>query len=908
MAVLTTIGECIERNESYFRDELCLVFNGRHITFGDHARQVRRLADALHRVGLARQDRVAILSHNRPEYVELYGACEWAGYIISPLNSALAPPELLYILGDAMPRVLLFDAAHAEKIASIRASLGHIETFVCLDDATPPWAECYKSMLAAADPGGPPFRAKTDDRLALFYTSGTTGRPKGAVHTHAQQLAFALARVMETGCNLGDRALAPIPLHHTAARSNLLSHHLRSAAVVLLNHPDPVQLLRTIEQERVTLISVAPTMLQMMFDVPNFDDYDLSSLRTIVYAGAPMPAPLLQRGLKKFGPIFMSIYAQTESGGTCLRKHHHRLDGEAQLRRLQSVGQPYLGTKLKIVDDQDNEVPNGLVGEVCFKSDSAITAYWQNEAATREALRDGWFHTGDMGKLDADGFLFLVDRKKDMIIVGGNNVYGKEVEDVLLRHPDIEQAAVIGVANSFWGETVRAVVVTRAGAALSEAELIGFCSDSLARYKCPTSVTFVPALPMLATGKVHKSAIRELYGAQRVKTSRPGLAEAAEAGGKSIETAMTELWQQVLRRAPIGPDDNFFDLGGDSLAALQLSIEIEQQFGRTLSISEFYANATVARTIAAMSTAGACPNKSPVVLLRDGSPEMPPLFIVHGSGGSCVNLVKLARRLSFAGTVYGLQAKGIDGNGKPLSRVEHMARYYLRAIRRVQPQGPYFLAGYSFGGLVAFEMARELSATGQEVAKLLLLDSHPHISSWPRSELVALQIDWMSKFRRNWLEPAKRFARNLFTTPDIRQLRHSLKAGIASLGSGLSSLVHASRPRSRKLAGLHFYHDFGASDLQYPKVIVDVQRACLKAESRYRPGTYAGTATLIKAEILGEHHVRLWSNVVAQLEVKTTPGTHGGRLEGPALDHLIVVIDRCLIRQDAMPSRLGQQG
>lgn len=900
MAVLTTLGECIERNERYFRDELCIVFRDQRITFGEHAVRVRRLADALHRAGLKLQDRVSILSTNRPEFVELYGACEWAGYIISPLNNVLAPSELHYILGDAMPRILVFEAQYAEVIASIRPSLSHIESFVCLDDDVPPWASSYKAMLADANPAGPPFRAEADNRLALFYTSGTTGRPKGAVQTHAQQLAFALARVMETGCNLGDRALAPIPLHHTAARSNQLSHHLRSAAVVLLSRSDPVELLLTIERERVTLISVVPTMLQMMFDVPDFDSYDLSSLRTIVYAGAPMPVALLERGLKKFGPIFMSIYAQTESGGTCLRKHHHRLDGDAvQLRRLQSVGQPYLGTKLKIVDDQDNEVPTGEAGEVCFKSDSAITGYWRNEAATREALRDGWFHTGDMGRLDADGFLFLVDRKKDMIIVGGNNVYSKEVEDVLLRHPAVEQAAVIGVPDPFWGEAVRAVVVTRPGAAVSETQLAEFCGRFLGRYKCPSSVIFVGDLPKLPTGKVYKSILRECHGAAH-QGPRTVLA-----GGVDVfpEAAMTAIWERVLRRSPIGRDENFFDLGGDSLAALQLSIEIERAFGRALPVSELYVHATIAATMAVVSKPVAGTENSPLVKLRDGGAG-PPLFVVHGSGGSCVNLVKLARRLSFAGPVYGLQARGVDGIGKPMYRVEHMARYYLDAIRKVQPQGPYLLAGYSFGGLVAFDIARRLSGAGEQVAELLLLDSHPHIKSWPRSELVALGIDRLSVFRRRWIEPIKRFGKELGKlrgmpraerSKQIRVLRQSLKPDFDALSGRFSPPRTAFWRGSHRLAGLQFYRDFDSGDLQFPKASVDVQRACLKAEMRYRPAVYPGKATLIKAEILGAHHIRLWSNVVARLEVLTTPGTHGGRLEGPSLDHLIALIDRCLL-------------
>ena len=725
MAILKTLGECIERNERYFRNELCLVFKAQRITFGQYADRVRRLADGLHRTGLRRQDRVSILSINCPEFVDLYGACEWAGYIISPLNHALAPPEMVYILNDAAPRILIFEGQYAETVAFIRSSLSSVEVFVCLDDNAPPWAFSYASMVEGANSGGPPFRAEPGDFVALFYTSGTTGRPKGALHTHAQQLAFALARVMETGCNIGDKALAPIPLHHTAARSTQLSHHLRSASVVLLNHADPLLLLQTIERERVSLISIAPTMLQMMFDVPTFDKYDLSSLKTIVYAAAPMPVPLLERGLKKFGPIFMCIYAQTESGGTCLRKYHHRVDGTPEeLQRLRSVGQPYLGTKLKIVDDQDNETPNGHVGEICFKSDNVITGYWRNKSATREALRDGWFHTGDMGKLDAEGFLYLVDRKKDMIIIGGNNVYSKEVEDALLQHPAVEQAAVIGVPDPFWGEAVRAVVQTRQGAAVTERQLIEFCGRLIARYKRPTSMIFTNEMPKLSTGKINKAALREQHGMATKSAKSDSTDGAAVDFSHSAEEVMTAIWESVLDRKPIGRDSNFFDLGGNSLAALRLSLEIERLIGREVPILEFYANPTIAATTAILLERSPAAKFSTLVTLKSGEAGTP-LFIVHGSGGSCVNLVSSHGACPSPDQYMGCRLGDLILRTNRL-RVEDMARYYLDAIRSLQPTGPYLLAGYSFGGLVAFEMARQLSVEGEQVAKLLLLIPSPH--------------------------------------------------------------------------------------------------------------------------------------------------------------------------------------
>jgi acyl-CoA synthetase (AMP-forming)/AMP-acid ligase II len=326
-----------------------------------------------------------------------------------------------------------------------------------------------------------------------------------------------IAEVLSSELQLGEetRMLAIAPLFHAGASTLSWGAQFRGGCVVLhrgFNAPDVV---RTIERERITAIHLVPTMVQALLDEPVLDRHDLSSLRMLMYAAAPMPVPLLRRAVEKFGPITWNGYGQTEINlMTVLRPHQHVLDGDlAQVRRLASVGQPHWQSAVRIVASDGSECETGVIGEVVARSETAMAGYWRNEAATQETIRDGWVSTGDLGYLDEDGFLFLVDRKKDLIISGGENVYSREVEDALALHPDVLEAAVIGVPDPRWGEAVRAILVPRdPRVALDAVEVIGFCRTQIAAYKCPKSIETIDALPRLNTGKVDKNALRARFG------------------------------------------------------------------------------------------------------------------------------------------------------------------------------------------------------------------------------------------------------------------------------------------------------------------------------------------------------------------------------------------------------------
>jgi len=432
------------------------------------------------------------------------------------LNWRLSAGEIEWILADVRPSAIVFEVQYAPLLDGMRSRLAGVVHWICIGAESPPWAQPYEVLLASGDPLRFTRRAAGDDALCIIYTSGTTGRPKGVVQGHRAHAALSEILAGELQLGGDDRLLAIAPLFHIGARSLASGAQWRGGCVVLMRGFDAAEVIRTIERERITAIHLVPTMVAAILDAPNFRDHDLSSLRMLMYAAAPMPLPLLRRAMAAFGPILVNGYGQTEINlPTLLHAWQHRLDGTPEdVARLASVGQPHPRSELRIVADDGSECARGVPGEVLARSDTAMTGYWNDPEATAQTLRDGWVHTGDVGYLDDEGYLFLVDRKKDMIISGGENIYSREVENALLEHPGVAEAAVVGVPDAHWGEAVKAIVVLRPGSQLTEAQLIAHARGLIAAYKCPKSVAFVDALPLLATGKVDKRGLRERYNRQ----------------------------------------------------------------------------------------------------------------------------------------------------------------------------------------------------------------------------------------------------------------------------------------------------------------------------------------------------------------------------------------------------------
>ena len=510
------LGDMYARNARMAPNGKAFEYDGRRITHGAFATRINQLANALYDRGLRRQHRVAILSQNCPEYIEVYGAGEVAGYITAAVNFRLAAPEIAYILNDNQPEVLIFESQYAEIVGNLRGNLSKPERYICIGPG-PDWAEDYETVLASGSAEAPPIRAHEDDTAYLIYTSGTTGRPKGAMLGHKGQIAFAAQVGLECRIQADDVMFLVMPFYHIGAKCNQIGCAYRGASFVLHRTYDPSAIVQAIEKHRITLAHLAPVMVHDVLQLPDLSSHDISSLRLLQYASGPMPVAHIKLALEAFGPILMQIYGMTETGvSTILYPYHHRLDGNEQdMRRLASAGQAPPGCDIRVVHPDGADCDFGEKGEILCRSPSMLQGYWNNSPATIEALEDGWMHTGDVGYFDEEYFLFVADRKKDMIISGGENIYPREVEEALYAHPSVAEASVIGVPDERWGESVKAVVVAHPETSPSADELIEHCRTLIASYKKPKSVDFVDALPRLPNLKIDKNSLRKPYWGDR---------------------------------------------------------------------------------------------------------------------------------------------------------------------------------------------------------------------------------------------------------------------------------------------------------------------------------------------------------------------------------------------------------
>jgi acyl-CoA synthetase (AMP-forming)/AMP-acid ligase II len=511
------LGAVIERNARLFPNHPALEFEGRTITHAVFAMRVKQLINGIASRQVPQQARVAVLSQNCPEYLEIYGAAALGGFIAVGLNYRLSAAEQADILHDCQPAVFVFEAAYAERAAELRSALPPGALFLCIGEA-PPWALSYEVLLQGAPGATPALRARDEHTMLLCYTSGTTGRAKGVMLGNAAQLEQARILALAHCARQDDRMLIVMPFYHIGGTTELLSYYIVGATIVLHRAFDAAAILRSIQEHRVSSAHLAPTMIQMMLDVQQKTPFDVSSLHTICYASAPMSIALSRQVRAVFGPIFMQAYGMTEHGPiSVLFKHQHLPEGSAiEAGRLASAGQPFLGVEVRVTRDDGGECTVGEIGEICMRSAVVMQGYWNNPEATRQAIGDGWMHSGDLGYFDDEGFLFVVDRKKDMIISGGENIYSREVEETLMLHPAVLEACVIGVPDEKWGESVKAFVALRAGAQATEAALVEHCRAAIASYKKPRSIVFMAALPRISsTNKIDKKKLREPFWANR---------------------------------------------------------------------------------------------------------------------------------------------------------------------------------------------------------------------------------------------------------------------------------------------------------------------------------------------------------------------------------------------------------
>ncbi len=497
-----------------FGDRTAVIDGSYEATFSQHGERTLRLANALRtELGLTKSDRFAVMAATSHEYLELYHAAYLGAGVINPLNLRLAGKELDYIVRDSGTEIVFVDQHFAEAMDVAMKASGDrspIRKTILIGDGDGPADLRYEDLLASAAAAVPP-EPEEEDSVVLMYTGGTTGLPKGVlVNQRAETLNWYHAG-MAIGFADDDVSLLQTPIFHAASMVTLLAVPVTGGTTVMMPMFDPEAAIALIEKHGVTMTGMVPTMITMMLNHPSFAPERLKSLRRLIYGASPMPSALLDRLLEMFPDMEIGQgYGMTESSSilTYLGAKEHRAGGD----RMRSVGRALPGVVLSIQDPEGSLLPTGETGEVCAKAGNYMTEYWNKPEATEEAFRDGWYHTGDAGYLDDGGYLFLVDRVKDMIVSGGENVYSVEVENAISTHPAVAQVAVIGIPHDIWGEAVHAIVICHEGAEVSEAEIISHARTSIAGYKTPKTVEFrTEPLPLSGALKVLKRALRRPF-------------------------------------------------------------------------------------------------------------------------------------------------------------------------------------------------------------------------------------------------------------------------------------------------------------------------------------------------------------------------------------------------------------
>ena len=504
-----TLGDICRKSALNWPDRTALVFESNCLTYRQLDKRVNQLANALLSSGIGQTDRLAVLSENTHKYLEIYFAASKMGISVTPLNFRLSDNEIQLIVNDSESTVLFVGEGYEARAKTLKSGCRNIRIWISMDCIEADFL-FYEKLLEQGSPEDPRLDPDPEAMAILMYTGGTTGLPKGVMMSHKGLMTGLISVALQMSFSRNDATCFVLPLFHVSfwpAFSVLMT----GGKVVIIRRPDIKNILRAIQDEKCTHINAVPTLYGWMLQAEDLHHYDLSSLRLLTYAGSPFPPDLLKQSIAAFGPKFEQAYGMTECiGGSFLNMEDHEVIGPRS-RLLSSAGKPSLAVDIRIVGDQGNVLPAGEVGEVVLRGRCLMMGYWKQPELSRKTVRDGWYHTGDMGYIDKEGFLFLVDRKADMIVTGGENVYPKEVENVLYDHPAVTMAAVVSAPDEKWGERVQAVVVLQKGASVTEKELLGFCKAHLSGYKCPRKIEFWESLPVTPVGKILRKNIKKKF-------------------------------------------------------------------------------------------------------------------------------------------------------------------------------------------------------------------------------------------------------------------------------------------------------------------------------------------------------------------------------------------------------------
>lgn len=509
-----TLGDIITQTAQKYPDNLAVVCrnSGVRYTYNEFNKRINRLANALKKLGIRKGERLAVIQHNSIEYIEIFFAAFKAGIAVVPLDHRMKGGELSFILNNSEATAVFIGIEYADIINSIQQELNFTKYLISLEHSIE-GMQNYQELINSSSSAESDFDVNEKDLATLCYTSGTTGRPKGVMMLHKNLLAATTSCVQALPVKPDDITLHTSPFSHIASSWPLLTHCYTGGANIIIERFVPSVVLDAIEEENVTTWNSVPTMIQRLIEEPEVHKRDYSNLRWVAYGASPMPVETLKRAISIFGNRFIQVYGLTETYLlTLLPIEDHILEGKKhKTKRLSSCGRSLVNCQVRVVNDDGKDVKPGQVGEIIAKGNSITNGYLKLPKETSETIKDGWFYTGDMASVDNEAYIYIIGRRKDIIISGGENISPREVEEIIYKFPSILEAAVIGVPDEKWGEAVCAVVVLRQGKKASEKEIIDYCKLNLASYKAPKLIQFTDRLPKTASGKILKRELRERY-------------------------------------------------------------------------------------------------------------------------------------------------------------------------------------------------------------------------------------------------------------------------------------------------------------------------------------------------------------------------------------------------------------
>jgi amino acid adenylation domain-containing protein len=839
-------------------DAAALAFEGQVLTYRELNRRANRLAHHLRALGVGPETLVGVCVERSPEMVVAVLATLKAGGAYVPLDPTYPPDRLAFILEDTRLSVLLTQERLAQALPA------HAARVVLLDPGSADWGGA--PVHNPAPLGGP-------ERLAyVLYTSGSTGQPKGVQISHRAVVNFLWSMRRRPGLCARDTLLAVTTLAFDISVLELFLPLVTGARVVVAARAtaaDGARLAEELGRSGATVMQATPATWRMLLEA----GWRGSPGLKILCGGEALSRPLADRLLERSAELW-NLYGPTET--TVWSTVQAVTAGAGHI----PLGRPIANTRLHVLGPDLRPVPIGVAGEMYIGGDGLARGYLHRPELTAERfLPDPFaddpaarlYRTGDLVRVLPDGTIEFLGRIDHQVKIRGHRVEPGEVESALGAHPAVAAAAVAAHAD---GDDMRLVayLVARPGPAPSVGQLRDFLKGKLPAYMVPAAFVRLDALPLTPNGKVDRSALPP------PAPERPPAAADHVAPRDEVERQLQRLWEEVLETRPVGVRDDFFEAGGDSLRAVRLCLRIKQTLGGEVPLSAFHEGATIERLAALLAPRDAARPAACLVPLQTGG-DRPPLFLVHGIGGRVLNYVPLARHLGPGQPVYGLQARGLDAAEAPSTRAEEMAACYVRELRGVRPRGPYHLGGYSFGGLVAFEMARQLAESGERVGLVAILDEPaPHATrAWrwglgPAARFLANLPGWLGDYLTHY-PPWQ------VVVDGGRAVRRAWKRA-----AGLVGRLGGRRPAPAGLAEAY-------QGVEVPEEMRGIWEANFRAEMDYRPGLYGGRVTLLRARVqplLGPHEPTLGWEALARggVDIRRVPGNHITLLKEPHLKAL----------------------